>query len=230
MLKWLMYESGKSTMTLALLRMVNTRQGRILIGGLDIANIPLSVLRKSFGLIPQSPVCFIGTFRYNLDPFGESSDTEIWEALEKWDLREYVRSLPGNLDYMVSEGGQNISFGQRQLMSIVRVWLRKTNILVLDEPTSNLDAEIDDVFQREVHTNFADCTILTIAHKIDTIMDSDRVLVVNKGEVVEFDDPARLMKVRGGFFRGFVESSRKQMLQPKNRNGFGSDEDIDDHV
>lgn len=211
--------------------MVDARGGQILIGGLDIATIPLKILRRSFGLIPQSPVCFVGTLRYNIDPFGEHSDTELWSALAKWRLRDYVRSLPGHLDYVVSEGGRNISSGQRQLMSIVRAWLRNSHVLILDEPTSNLDAETDAVLQNEVQTSFADRTILTIAHKLETVMESDRVIVLDEGKLVEFDAPSELMKLRRGHFRGLVESSRSQMAQrKKSRIRYESDSDIDDHV
>ena len=201
--------SGKSTMILSLLRVINARQGRVVIDGVDIATLSLGVLRKAMGLIPQDPVCFIGTIRYNLDPFGEYPEEQLWTALEKVQLYDFVQSLPGKLEYMVQEGGENISVGQRQLLSIGRALLRDTRVLMLDEATANVDKDTDELLQATIRENFADRTVLTIAHRIETILDSTRVLVLDKGRLAEFDSPENLLKIPNGLFSGLVQASKR---------------------
>ena len=201
--------SGKSTMILALLRIIGVREGRVIIDGVDISTLPLQVLRKSLGLIPQDPVCFIGSIRYNLDPFDEYVEKALWNALDKVQLGDFVRGLPGGLDYMIQEGGENISVGQRQLLSIGRALLRNTRVLMLDEATANVDKETDELLQATIRENFADRTVLTIAHRIDTILDSTRVLVLDAGRLVEFDSPDNLLQIPNGIFKGLVQASQR---------------------
>lgn len=201
--------SGKSTMILALLRMLTARQGGIFIDKLDISTVPLRILRRALGLIPQDPVCFIGSIQYNLDPFGEKSEAAVWDALEKVQLKAFVSGLPGGLDFMVQEAGANLSVGQRQLLSIARALLRDTRVLMLDEATANVDKDTDELLQLTIRENFADRTVLTIAHRIETIMDSTRVLVLDHGVLAEFDSPRNLMKIPDGVFRGLVRASRE---------------------
>ena len=201
--------SGKSTMILALLRVLQPRAGSITIDGVDISTIPLHTLRRALGLIPQDPVCFMGTIQFNLDPFGEVSVTDLWTALEKVQLKDFVEALPGGLEFMVQEAGANLSVGQRQLLSIARALLRNTKVLMLDEATANVDKDTDELLQATIRENFEDRTVLTIAHRLETIMDSTRVLVLDHGVVAEFDSPSNLMKIQGGLFSGLVQASRE---------------------
>ena len=199
--------SGKSTTILALLRVVNARSGSISIDGTNIADIGLVQLRKALGLIPQNPVCFIGSIRYNLDPFREHSDDFIWQCLDQVQLKSFVDGLPGKLEYMIQESGENISVGQRQLLCIARALLRDTKVLMLDEATASVDKETDALLQTAIRKCFKDRTVLTIAHRLETILDSDRVLVLEKGCVAEFDTPAKLVARQDGIFSGMVRAS-----------------------
>ena len=199
--------SGKSTMILALLRVVKARSGRISIDGTNIADVGLVQLRKALGLIPQNPVCFIGSIRYNLDPFEEHKDDFIWQCLEQVQLKTFVDGLPGQLEYMIQESGENISVGQRQLLCIARALLRDTKILMLDEATANVDKDTDALLQSAIRKCFKDRTVLTIAHRLETILDSDRVLVLDQGSVAEFDTPAKLMESDASIFAGMVRAS-----------------------
>ncbi len=186
--------AGKSSLTLALFRIIEAAGGRILIDGVDIASLGLHQLRSRLTIIPQDPVLFTGSLRFNLDPTGENNDDAMWKVLEHAYLRDYVTSLPGGLDHEVSEGGHNFSFGQRQLICLARALLRKTKILVLDEATAAVDLETDDIIQATIRREFSDCTILTIAHRLNTIMDSDRIAVFKKGKLEEIDPPDVLIQ------------------------------------
>jgi ATP-binding cassette subfamily C (CFTR/MRP) protein 1 len=203
--------SGKSSLMSALFRIteVDHDGGKILIDGVDISTIGLSLLRLSLSIIPQDPVMFSNTVRYNLDPFGERSEYDIWEALKKVQLAEAIAVLPGGLDEQVAEGGENFSQGQRQLLCIARSLLRKPKILVMDEATASIDNETDAHIQEMIRENFASATILTIAHRLNTIMDSDRVLVLDDGRVVEFDSPSALLAKKDGVFKSMVDKSKE---------------------
>uniref|UniRef100_A0A8D2LB62 ATP binding cassette subfamily C member 3 n=1 Tax=Varanus komodoensis TaxID=61221 RepID=A0A8D2LB62_VARKO len=192
--------AGKSSMTLCLFRILEAVEGEIKIDGLRIADIGLHDLRSKLTIIPQDPVLFSGTLRMNLDPFNKYSDEEIWNALELSHLKRFVSSQPTMLDYECAEGGENLSVGQRQLVCLARALLRKTRILILDEATAAIDLETDDLIQMTIRTQFEDCTVLTIAHRLNTIMDYTRVLVLDKGTIAEFDTPSRLIASRGIFY------------------------------
>ncbi|KAI1319685.1 Multidrug resistance-associated protein 1 [Mortierella claussenii] len=174
--------------------------GSIEIDGVDISTIGLDQLRQHLAIIPQEPTLFSGTVRENLDPFSHSSDLELWEALERAHLKDHISSLPGGLSSEVTQNGENFSIGQRSLICLARALLRKTKILVLDEATAAVDVETDELIQRTIRQEFQDRTILTIAHRIKTIMDSDRILVLERGCVEEYDTPAALMQRQGLFF------------------------------
>uniref|UniRef100_A0A8B9G5I3 Canalicular multispecific organic anion transporter 1 n=1 Tax=Amazona collaria TaxID=241587 RepID=A0A8B9G5I3_9PSIT len=191
--------AGKSSLTNCLFRLLEAAGGKILIDEVDIATIGLHDLRKNLTIIPQDPVLFTGTLRMNLDPFDQYTDEEVWKALELAHLKMYVQDLPGRLLYVVSEGGENLSVGQRQLVCLARALLRKAKILILDEATAAVDLETDHLIQTTIRSEFADCTVLTIAHRLHTIMDSNRVMVLQAGRIVEFDSPEELLGKAGVF-------------------------------
>lgn len=185
--------SGKSSLSLSLFRILEAISGKITIDGENIAEFGLHDLRSRLTIIPQDPVLFSGTLRFNLDPLKIHTDYEIWRALELAHLKSHILSLESGLDYQVSEYGENFSVGQRQLICLARAILRKSKILVLDEATASVDLETDSVVQKTIRDVFRDCTIITIAHRIHTILDSDRILVLDRGVVVELDTPKKLM-------------------------------------
>ncbi|KAH7866679.1 hypothetical protein Vadar_023546 [Vaccinium darrowii] len=171
--------SGKTTLISALFRLIEPDSGKILIDGLDICSIGLKDLRMKLSIIPQEPTLFTGSVRTNLDPLGLYSDDEIWKALEKCQLKATISSLPNLLDSSVSDEGENWSTGQRQLFCLGRVLLKKNKILVLDEATASIDAATDAVLQRIIREEFSDCTVITVAHRVPTVIDSDMVMVLS---------------------------------------------------
>lgn len=193
--------AGKSSLTLGLFRIIEAAEGQIFIDGVDITQLGLHELRSRITIIPQDPVLFSGSLRMNLDPFDSYSDEEVWRALEYSHLKSFVSSLPNKLSHECSEGGENLSVGQRQLLCLARALLRKTKILVLDEATAAVDMETDNLIQSTIRSQFEDCTVLTIAHRLNTIMDYTRVLVLDKGEMAEFDSPSNLIAQRGAFYK-----------------------------
>ncbi|KAM3591495.1 uncharacterized protein V6R79_002723 [Siganus canaliculatus] len=192
--------AGKSSMTLCLFRLLEAAAGEITIDDVKIAEIGLHDLRSKLTIIPQEPVLFSGTLRMNLDPFDKYNDEEVWKALEHSHLHKFVSNQPSKLELECSEGGENLSVGQRQLVCLARALLRKTRILILDEATAAIDLETDDLIQSTIRTQFEDCTVFTIAHRLNTIMDYTRVLVLDKGQIAEFDTPTNLIGQRGIFY------------------------------
>lgn len=187
--------AGKSTITLSLFRLIEKAAGRILIDGVDISQIGLNDLRSKISIIPQDSQCFEGTLRDNLDPEGSKTDEELWMVLEHSKLKAHIQSLEGGLDARIEEGGNNLSNGQRQLLCLSRAMLVKSSkILVMDEATSSVDPETDSDIQAVIKNEFKSFTILVIAHRLNTILDCDKILVINKGKVVEFDSPENLKK------------------------------------
>ncbi|XP_038135455.1 multidrug resistance-associated protein 1-like, partial [Cyprinodon tularosa] len=193
--------AGKSSLTLGLFRIIEAAEGQIFIDGVDIAKLGLHELRSRITIIPQDPVLFSGSLRMNLDPFDSYSDEEIWRALEFSHLKNFVSGLTNKLGHECSEGGENLSVGQRQLLCLARALLRKTKVLVLDEATAAVDMETDNLIQSTIRSQFEDCTVLTIAHRLKTIMDYTRVLVLDKGQMAEFDSPSNLIASRGLFYK-----------------------------
>ncbi|XP_054060449.1 ATP-binding cassette sub-family C member 2 isoform X2 [Rissa tridactyla] len=191
--------AGKSSLTNCLFRVLEAAEGKIIIDEVDIATIGLHDLRQNLTIIPQDPMLFTGTLRMNLDPFDQYTDEEVWKALELAHLKTYVQALPEGLLHLVSEGGENLSVGQRQLVCLARALLRKAKILILDEATAAVDLETDHLIQTTIRSEFADCTVLTIAHRLHTIMDSSRVMVLQAGRIVEYDSPEELLKKQGIF-------------------------------
>lgn len=200
--------AGKSSIIAVLFRLTEP-EGSIVIDGVDTKSIGLHDLRKKLSIIPQEPILFNGPIRRNLDPFNEYTDLDLWRALEQVKLAEVVRALPGALDAELNEGGSNFSVGERQLICLARAVLRQNRIIVLDEATANVDPDTDKFIQRTISESFTNCTRLTIAHRLNTIMDSDRVLVMDAGQVKEFDEPHLLLQNESGFLFSMVKNTGK---------------------
>ncbi|XP_064381893.1 ATP-binding cassette sub-family C member 4-like isoform X2 [Halichondria panicea] len=198
--------AGKSSLLSVLYRLAEP-SGVITIDGVDIQSIGLHDLRNKMSIIPQDPVLFSGTMRYNLDPFNEFSDNELWDVLEQVQLKGAVEQLEGQLAGEVSEGGSNFSAGQKQLVCLARALLKKNKILILDEATANVDLKTDEIIQDTLHSNFAECTVITIAHRINTVIDSDKILVLESGEVKEFGRPRDLLQDKTSLFSEMVEAT-----------------------
>ncbi|XP_030233896.1 ATP-binding cassette sub-family C member 11 isoform X2 [Gadus morhua] len=199
--------SGKSSLGVALFRLVEPAFGSILIDGVDIRHIGLQDLRSRLSIIPQDPVLFLGSVRYNLDPFNKHSEQELWLVLEKTYLKDLVSGLPEKLQAEVVRNGENFSVGQRQLMCMARALLRNTKIILLDEATASIDAETDALIQTTIREAFEGCTTLTIAHRINTVLQADRILVMEQGQVVEFDSPDVLRQKPDSLFSSLLAAA-----------------------
>ncbi|KMZ04219.1 probable multidrug resistance-associated protein lethal(2)03659 [Drosophila simulans] len=196
--------AGKSSLINALFRL-SYNEGIITIDERDTADMGLFDLRSKISIIPQEPVLFSGSMRYNLDPFEEYNDAKLWDALEEVKLKPLISELPNGLQSKISEGGSNFSVGQRQLVCLARAILRENRVLVMDEATANVDPQTDALIQATIRSKFRDCTVLTIAHRLNTIMDSDRVLVMDAGHLVEFGSPYELLtSSESKIFHGMV--------------------------
>uniref|UniRef100_A0A286XDQ4 ATP binding cassette subfamily C member 9 n=1 Tax=Cavia porcellus TaxID=10141 RepID=A0A286XDQ4_CAVPO len=196
--------SGKSSLSLAFFRMVDIFDGKIVIDGIDISKLPLHTLRSRLSIILQDPILFSGSIRFNLDPECKCTDDRLWEALEIAQLKNMVKSLPGGLDAVVTEGGENFSVGQRQLFCLARAFVRKSSILIMDEATASIDMATENILQKVVMTAFADRTVVTIAHRVSSITDADLVLVFSEGILVECDTGPNLLTYRNGLFSTLV--------------------------
>ncbi|RZC33096.1 multidrug resistance-associated protein [Asbolus verrucosus] len=199
--------AGKSSLISVLFRLV-TFEGRVYIDGVNTKEISLANLRSKISIIPQEPILFSGPVRKNLDPFDQYRDEQIWNVLEEVKLKEFVKYLPLGLHSNLAEGGANFSVGQKQLICLARALLRSNKILILDEATANVDPHTDELLQKTIRKNFKNCTVLTIAHRLHTIMDSDKVLVMDDGFVVEFDHPYTLLQQKGSFYDLVMETGK----------------------
>ncbi|PPS08136.1 hypothetical protein GOBAR_AA12505 [Gossypium barbadense] len=217
--------AGKSSMLNALFRIVEPERGRILIDGCDIAKFGLMDLRKVLGIIPQAPVLFSGTVRFNLDPFSEHNDADLWEALERAHLKDVIRRNSLGLYAEVSEAGENFSVGQRQLLSLARALLRRSKILVLDEATAAVDVRTDALIQKTIREEFKSCTMLIIAHRLNTVIDCDRILLLASGRVLEYDTPEELLSNEGSSFSKMVQSTGAANAQYLRSLALGGGED-----
>uniref|UniRef100_A0A8C6Y7U9 ATP binding cassette subfamily C member 8 n=1 Tax=Naja naja TaxID=35670 RepID=A0A8C6Y7U9_NAJNA len=200
--------SGKSSFSLAFFRMVDAFEGRIIIDGIDIAKLPLQTLRSRLSIILQDPILFSGTIRFNLDPENKCTDSTLWEALEIAQLKLVVKALPGGLDAIVTEGGENFSQGQRQLFCLARAFVRKTSILIMDEATASIDMATENILQKVVMTAFADRTVVTIAHRVHTILNADMIIVMKRGVILEYDKPEVLLEKEDSVFASFVQADK----------------------
>ncbi|GLT54949.1 hypothetical protein SLA2020_281070 [Shorea laevis] len=197
--------SGKTTLISALFRLVEPTEGRIIIDDIDISAIGLHDLRSRLGIIPQDPTLFSGSVRYNIDPLSEHTDQDIWEVLKKCQLQEAIQEKEEGLDSLVIQDGSNWSMGQRQLFCLGRALLKRSRILVLDEATASIDNATDSTLQKTIRKEFAHCTVITVAHRIPTVMDSNKVLAISDGKIAEYDEPLKLMNKEGSLFGQLVE-------------------------
>ncbi|CAK4715705.1 unnamed protein product [Aphanomyces euteiches] len=192
--------AGKSSLTMALFRINELATGSIKIDGMDISKVGVKTLRSAIAIIPQTHVLFKGTLRNYLDPFSEFTDDELWSALQKVKLIDRISSVEGKLESPVEENGENFSVGERQMLCMARALLRQARIVVMDEATAAIDHETDQNLQRVIRTEFASSTVLTIAHRLDTVLDSDRILVFDQGRLVQCDSPKSLISQGSGIF------------------------------
>lgn len=199
-------KAGKSSLIGSLFRIAEI-DGEIIIDGIETSTISLEQLRSKISIIPQDPVLFSGTLRRNLDPFDEYSDELLWKSLQEVKLKEIPALHLQGLQTLVAAGGSNFSVGQRQLICLARAILRNNKVLVLDEATANVDPETDGLIQETIREKFKNCTVMTIAHRLHTVMDSDKILVMNFGKVEEFDTPLNLLSIDGGIFSEMVKAT-----------------------
>jgi ABC-type multidrug transport system fused ATPase/permease subunit len=199
--------AGKSSLFSAFFRLVNAESGSIEIDGIDISTIGLDDLRAKLSIIPQDPVIFSGTIRYNLDPFSLYSDDAIWDALEAVQMKSVVEKLPEGLQTKIAEYGGNFSVGEGQLICVARAILKPSKILFVDEATANVDKRTDELIQNVLRTKFKDRTLITIAHRLNTIIDYDRIVVMNEGKVAEFGKPLELLSIPNGIFKSMASES-----------------------
>lgn len=192
--------AGKSTLLNSLLRLFELTSGNILIDGIDVAKLGLHDLREKIAVIPQEPILFTGTIRSNLDPFKQHTDEELWSVLEQAYLKKFVSNLKKGLESPVAEYGLNLSVGQRQLFCIARALMRNCKILIMDEATANIDMITDQLIQKTVRKGFAGCTIMTIAHRLRTVIDFDRIVVMDAGLIVEYGEPYELLYNKGDLY------------------------------
>uniref|UniRef100_A0A673JJJ5 Cystic fibrosis transmembrane conductance regulator n=1 Tax=Sinocyclocheilus rhinocerous TaxID=307959 RepID=A0A673JJJ5_9TELE len=200
--------AGKSSLISALFRLMEP-EGKILVDGVLTSEIGLHDLRQKMSIIPQDPVLFTGTMRKNLDPFSQHSDHDLWNALKEVQLKAAVEELPAKLETELAESGSNFSVGQRQLVCLARAILRKNRILIIDEATANVDPRTDELIQKTIRAKFKECTVLTIAHRLNTIIDSDRILVLDAGRIHEYDAPHVLLQNQNGIFYKMVQQTGK---------------------
>jgi len=202
--------AGKSSTFQTLFRISDIDEGSIIIDGVNVSQIGLEDLRTRIALIPQEPVLFTGSVRFNLDPFDEHTDEEVWEVIKRSHLHDLITKLPQQLYTQVSEGGSDFSVGQRQLLCLARAMLKRCKILVSDEATASVDVHTDSLIQATIRKEFGACTILTIAHRLNTIIDADRVLVLDAGRIAEFDSPKALLSNRESIFYSLVQETGPQ--------------------
>ena len=191
--------AGKSSLVSALFRMPQPT-GQVIIDDVNIGKLNIQSARQAMSVITQNPILFTGSLRMNLDPFQEYSDQELWDALEEASLKNMVKKLPKQLSEEVKECGANFSVGERQLLCLARALLKRSKIIIMDEATANVDYKTDQLIQDTIHTKSKHCTVITIAHRLNTIIDYDRVVVLENGKVVEYDKPEILLQNEGGQF------------------------------
>ena len=199
--------SGKSTIALCLFRILESTSGRILIDDIDISEIQLNKLRKNLTIIPQNPSLMIGTLRYNIDPLNLNTDEDIINVMKKIKFDYIINRETEGLLQEISEGGNNLSVGEKQLICITRAILRKSKIIIMDEATANIDYKTEEIIQNVINEILTQSTIITIAHRIKTILNYDKIIVLENGEIVDFDSPKKLMEKKEGIFYQLYQKS-----------------------
>ena len=196
--------SGKSTLCLCIFRLLEADSGNICIDDIDISDIGLEMLRKNLTIIPQEPTIIEGSLRENVDPSNNFSDEQIKKILYDVGLNDFMENK--NLDYEIENNGNNISIGEKQLICIARALIKKSKIILMDEATANIDYKTESFLQNSINQQLKDCTVITIAHRIKTIINYDKILVLNNGEIVEYDSPEALLEKKGLFYQLYKES------------------------
>ncbi|XP_068124294.1 ATP-binding cassette sub-family C member 5-like isoform X2 [Hyperolius riggenbachi] len=204
--------SGKSSLAMSLFRLVELTGGSISIDNVCIQSIGLEDLRKKLSIIPQEPVLFVGSIRWNLDPMSQYTDEEVWKALEKTHMKQQVAQLQGQLHFQVAENGGNFSIGERQLLCMARALLRNTKILLLDEATAAIDNETDALIQKTISDAFSECTVLIIAHRLNTVYHCDRIMVMDHGNIAEFDKPSALLSNEQSTFHVMAVAAERSVF------------------
>ena len=192
--------SGKSTITLCLFRILEATEGKILIDDVDISKLGLEILRHNLTIIPQDPALMEGSLRYNIDPLEKSDDNEIIKVMEKIGFDYIIKRDKQGLNQEIAEGGSNLSVGEKQLICITRAILRKSKIIIMDEATASIDYKTEEIIQKAVSEILNDSTFITIAHRIKTILNYDRILTLDNGKIVDFDTPKNLLNDKNSLF------------------------------
>lgn len=199
--------AGKSTLMLAIFRIVEPFDGNIVIDNINIQDLGLNKLRSNLGIIPQESLLFEGSIRFNLDPLNQFSDDEIWKALENVNMKGSIMKLDGSLNALVTENGANFSLGQKGQLCVAKALLKKPKILIMDEATASMDSETDSLIQNSIMNGFCQSTILTIAHRLNTIIEYDYIAVLSYGKLVEYGSPAVLLSKHNGHFKSMVDET-----------------------
>jgi ABC-type multidrug transport system fused ATPase/permease subunit len=199
--------SGKSTISLCLFRILEAYSGKIYIDGVDISKVGLQKLRESITIIPQDSTLMDGTLRYNIDPINAYSDKEIIHVMQKIGFDYILKQNKDGLDQKISENGSNLSIGEKQLICITRAILRKSKIIVLDEATASIDYKTEEIIQKALNELLSNSTMISIAHRIKTVMNADKILVLENGEIIEFDTPENLLNNKKSYFYDFYSKS-----------------------
>ena len=192
--------SGKSTISLCLFRLLEPLSGKITIDGVDITTIGLMKLRSSLTIIPQDPALMEGTLRYNIDPMNQHSNSDIVNVMKKINFDYIISEHPDGINQVIAEGGSNLSVGEKQLICITRAILRKSKIVIMDEATASIDYKTEEIIQKAVNEIMENSTVITIAHRIKTILNCDRVITLDNGEIIDFDSPKKLLDRKKGLF------------------------------
>jgi len=200
--------AGKSSLAVVIFRLVEASSGRVLIDAVDTRTVGLHLLRSQLGIIAQEPVLFNSSIRRNLDPLGEHTNAAIWNALEQAHMSEHVRAMDGQLNARVTDGGSNLSVGQRQLLCLARVMLKRARIVLLDEATAAVDVATDKLIQDTIRRNFQHCTLITIAHRLNTVINSDLIVVLSDGVIAEHGTPTALLSNPRSHFSRMIQHSK----------------------